>query len=89
MSDLIRDKGKIRNCSSNHAKMSVLAIQREFYPYRKMLTDFPVRELFDSIVMLIQVPLWLVLFPVLPYIHAYLRKKNALLAAREVKEGME
>lgn len=74
---LIKDNGKIRNCTTNHAKMSIFRIAVEWYGYNKIIKDFPIKEAFEGFLILIQIPFWVILFPVLPLIHAWHTKRTA------------
>ena len=79
--ELIRDNGKIRNCTSNHRKMSILEIAYNFEWYGKTWKDlvYCIGSSFkDAIPFLFNIfllPFYILFFPVLPFIRAYFKKK--------------
>ena len=84
MNDLIRDDGKIRNCTSNHAKMSVLAIARHHSTYKREFANLQysyVESFKDAIPFLANMallPVVVVVLPILPFIRAFFIKRKAI-----------
>jgi hypothetical protein len=77
MAELIRDNGKVRNCPSNHLKMSLISIAWNFHSYKKIVKAFPIADVKDALIILLQLPLYVLLFPVLPIIYAWTTKSRA------------
>jgi len=80
MKNLIKDGGKIRNCPNNKAKMSYWQVLKEFHGFgvyaEKLAGSFA--EVGEAFMLVGAFMLWLVFFPVLPFVGAYFDRKDAV-----------
>ena len=80
---LIKDGDKIRKCPNNVVKMGYWKSLLEFYSYKKVLRNFMLTELIESFQLIFTFIIWIILFPLLPFIHCYFDLKRY---KKEVKQ---
>jgi len=68
---LIYDNDKLRKCPSNIVKMGYWKSFFEFYSYKRVIAGFMGRELLEAFQLIFTFIIWIILFPLLPFIHCY------------------
>lgn len=82
---LIFDNGKLRNCDSNVAKIGYFKTVFNLCGYNSQIKELKGfgRKTLEAIGLLLSVLLFIVLFPVTPFIRGYFRYKRAVKNCRD------
>jgi len=87
--DFIKDEGKIRNCPANKAKMSYFQVYKSFHGYKKEVREIVSfsDDIKDALSMIFNVLVYIVLFPITPYIRAFFDKRRCDEMVKKEKEN--
>lgn len=87
--DLIRDDGEIRQCPANLARMGFFRSLVEFYGYKRAASIVDWGEVWESVLSILNLILFFVLFPVLPLLQCWsdVRRAKKEVAAEQAKHN--
>lgn len=68
---LIKDNGKIRECPANKVKLGFWKSFFLFYGYKRLFESVEWKKLLQSIRLLFELFIFILVFPVLPFIQCY------------------